>query len=81
MTLGERIKLWREKKGWGQRELARQARVDVSWISRLESGERNNISLDAAARIARALGVSVDYLAGMYDEQEHVPTALAWIGA
>jgi transcriptional regulator with XRE-family HTH domain len=72
MTLGDRIKVWREKKGWGQRELARQARLDVSWISRLESGERANISLEAAARLARALGVSTDYLAGIPDtDREH----------
>ena len=76
MSLGIRMKLWREKKGWGQRELARQALVHVSQISRLESGKRDKIDLDAAVRLARALGVSLDYLAGMYDEPEAVRSAL-----
>lgn len=73
MRLGDRIRVYREKKGWNQRELARQARVDHAWISRVESGERNNLSLDAAKRIALALGVTVDYLAGIYDEQDGDP--------
>ena len=70
MRIGERIKLYREKKGWNQRELARQAQVDHAWIYRLETGERNNISLEAAKRLAKALGVTLDYLAGMYDDDE-----------
>lgn len=82
MTLGDRIKTYREKKGWNQRELARQARVDHAWIYRLESGERNNISLEAAKRLAQALGVTVDYLAGMYgDENECEGAGLATVGA
>jgi transcriptional regulator with XRE-family HTH domain len=70
MRVGDRIKLLREKKGWNQRELARRSRVDHTWIFRLESGERNNISLEAAKRLARALGVTLDYLAGMYEEDD-----------
>ena len=65
MTLGDRLKTSRERRGWSQRDLARQAAVDNAWIARLESGERHNISLEAAARLALALEVSVDYLAGV----------------
>lgn len=84
MTLGERIKILREKRGWNQRELARMAEVDHAWIYRLETGERHNISLDAAKRLARALGVSLDILAGMYEEElrsESEPTAVALVEA
>jgi transcriptional regulator with XRE-family HTH domain len=78
MTLGERIKRLRERYGWNQRELARRAQVDHAWIYRLENGERHNISLDAAKRLATALGVSLDVLAGMHealerDEEEDTP--------
>src|SRR2546426_12785828 len=69
MTLGERIKRLRERRGWNQRELARRAQVDHAWIYRLENGERHNISLDAAKRLATALGVSLDVLAGMHAEE------------
>src|SRR5882724_11060619 len=68
MTLVERIKRLRERRGWNQRELARRAQVDHAWIYRLENGERHNISLDAAKRLATALGVSLDVLAGMHEE-------------
>jgi transcriptional regulator with XRE-family HTH domain len=69
MTLGERMKRLREKRGWNQRELARLAQVDNAWICRLEAGERHNISLDAAKRLAKTLGVSLDVLAGMHEEE------------
>jgi transcriptional regulator with XRE-family HTH domain len=67
LPLGERIKVQRARRQWTLRELARQAEVDAAWIHRLETGDRHNISLEAAARVARALGVSVDYLAGIVD--------------
>jgi|RhiMethySRZTD1v2_1073278.scaffolds.fasta_scaffold778643_2 transcriptional regulator with XRE-family HTH domain len=69
MTLGERIKRLRERRDWNQRELARRAQVDHAWIYRLENGERHNISLEAAKRLATALGVSLDVLAGMHAEE------------
>src|SRR6266849_1910780 len=69
MTLGERIKRFRERRDWNQRELARRAQVDHAWIYRLENGERHNISLEAAKRLATALGVSLDVLAGMHEEE------------
>lgn len=81
MTLGDRVQLWRIRKGWGLRELARHSGVDVSLISRLESGDRQTISLDAAMKLARALGISLDYLSGMYEDQESMPTSAALVGA
>ena len=67
---GTRIKKHRERRGWTMRELARIAHVDASWICRLETGERRNISLEAATRLALALGVSVDYLAGITERSQ-----------
>lgn len=77
MTLGERIQRQRLKKGWTQRELSRQARVDIGWINRLESGEKHNCSLDVAVRVAKVLGVSVDYLAGVYADEEALPAVVS----
>jgi transcriptional regulator with XRE-family HTH domain len=81
MSVGERIKRLRERRGWNQRELARRAQVDHAWIHRLENGERHNISLDAAKRLATTLGVSLDVLAGMHEElgrdEEQGPAAPA----
>ena len=65
MTLGNRIKKFRHARGWTMRDLAKLSRVDHAWICRVETGERSNISLEAATRVAQALGVSLDYLAGL----------------
>ena len=70
MRLGERLKAAREKKGWSQRELARQANVRYATISELERGIRTAMNTDTAKKIARSLGVSVDYLISTFEEDE-----------
>jgi len=65
MHIGERIKKARLKRAWTQRDLARHAQVNHAWIAKLESGDRHNISLEAGARVAVALGMTLDYLAGI----------------
>jgi len=72
MYLGARLKKERARKGWTLRQLAQFAQVNHAWIARLESGERHNISLEAGARLAVALGVSLDYLAGIVSEPQRV---------
>ncbi len=62
-SVGDRIRTCRTALGWSQNELARRAQVARSWISQLEQGARFNISLEASLKIAKALGVTVDYLA------------------
>jgi transcriptional regulator with XRE-family HTH domain len=84
MTLGERIKRLREKRGLGLRELAREANVRHATLSELERGLRADITTETAKKIARALNVSVDYLIGMYednDQEDYVPTGVALGGA
>jgi transcriptional regulator with XRE-family HTH domain len=46
-------------------------------VSRLESGEQAYPSVPVAMRLAKVLGVSVDYLVGMYEDEpsEQEPTA------
>lgn len=75
MTLGERLKRLREEKGWTQRELARISGVDNAWIWRLENGERMFPSIPAAMKLAKAFGVTLDYLAGMYDDNKQKSAA------
>ena len=80
MTLGERIKALREKRGLGIRELARVANVRHATLSQLERGIRADVTTETAKRIARALGVSVDYLIGMYEDDEDAEPAPAMVG-
>ena len=69
MSIGERIKQKRTERGLSQRALARCAAVGNTHISKLESGRQDEVSLDVAKRLALALGVSIDYLAGMYEQE------------
>jgi transcriptional regulator with XRE-family HTH domain len=78
MTLGDRIKRERERRGWSQNELARRAQVRQAQLSEVESGKRHDMMASILRRIARTLGVSMDYLAGMYDDKsELMPAAVA----
>ena len=61
MPLGERIKALRTEAGLSQAELAEQVGGDGRQIRRYENG-RITPSLDALARIAEALNVSLDHL-------------------
>jgi transcriptional regulator with XRE-family HTH domain len=63
-----RLKEHRERLGWNQSELARRSGVPSQVISRLESGTRTGLTLDVARRLARALGVSLDALAGTWED-------------
>jgi transcriptional regulator with XRE-family HTH domain len=62
--MGERFKALREAAGLSQTQLARAADVPVGSLRQWEQGRRTPL-LDAAARIATALGVSLDELAGI----------------
>ena len=75
MTLGARIKRERERHGWSQNELARQAKVRQALLSELESGRKADTTGSVLRRLARTLGVSIDYLAGLYDEDDETSPA------
>ncbi len=78
MTIGERINQLRARNNLSQSELGRRAGVPVSTISMLESGIRSGdtMSVDTARKLARALSVTMDFLCGVYDDEEQL-TAVA----
>ena len=73
--IGDRIKAARLARGWSQTQLALEANVPQPVISRLESGGRDAVMLDVAKRLAIALGVSIDFLAGTWSELEKAADA------
>ena len=82
--LGQRIRQARERKGWSQRELARQAGVRHAIISELETGKKTDTIGVILKRLARALGVGVDYLLGTFEESEQgnfEPAGVVMVGA
>lgn len=74
IAFGERLKRFRAQRGLTQLALAQQADVPQSLISDLEAGRREGVTLEMAWRLARELSVSLDYLAGTWDEAD-VPGA------
>ena len=67
MTFGEKVTMLRKQLKWSQDELAKKIGTSAPIVGRYE---RNEIkpSIDVAAKIAEALGVTVDYLIGLSDK-------------
>src|ERR1700755_2579427 len=61
LRVRRRLRELRSQRGLTLEEVARSARIDVSPLSRLESGKRR-LALDHLPRLAEALSVSTDEL-------------------
>jgi transcriptional regulator with XRE-family HTH domain len=74
--LGKRIRRARMECGMTQGELASEARVGANYVPRLERGELVP-SVEAAFRIAKALGMSLDELCGRAMVRKDVQEVIA----
>lgn len=63
----DRLRALREKRGWSQRELARQSGVALAAVSKYERGEVDPSST-ALKQMAERLEVSADYLLGLTND-------------
>jgi transcriptional regulator with XRE-family HTH domain len=78
-AIGERIRYLRVARGMSQRALALATELPQSLLSQIENGIRpgSGMRVDAARRIAFALGVSLDGLVGTpADTGEHAPVPI-----
>ena len=75
VTFGQRLQRFRARRGLTQLALAKRADVPQSVISDLEAGRREGVTLEMAWRLARELSVSLDYLAGTWDDAEEAAPA------
>lgn len=64
-----RLRELRSEQGWTLQQVAERARIDVSTLSRLESGKRR-LALDHIPALAAALGVRADDLLGSRPPQD-----------
>lgn len=60
--MGERIKDCRSKIGMTQQELADAVGISRNSMSRIETSAVPNMTVYTAMRIAKALGISMDFL-------------------
>jgi transcriptional regulator with XRE-family HTH domain len=70
--LGQRLRRVRRSKDLTQEELGRLAGVNAVTISRLESGNAEHAYARTVRDLARALGVSADYLLGLSNDPGEV---------
>jgi transcriptional regulator with XRE-family HTH domain len=70
MTLGDRIKKQRVRRGFTQEELASKADVPRPRITELEMNRRTKVASDVLKGLAKALGCTTDYLVGMNEDEE-----------
>ncbi len=63
-TLGVRLRLARERRGWSVATLARQARVSESLVCRLEQDRITIVTGRKLPAVARALGIDLRALLG-----------------
>lgn len=54
-----RLAEWREFRKLTQSELAAASKVSLSMVSKIESNQRRNVSIDTIEKLADALNVSV----------------------
>ncbi len=64
MTIGDRLKQFMAMRQMTKAELSKLSGVPRSTLTNLEKGKQLGLTLDYARRLARALGVSIDMLAG-----------------
>ena len=60
--IGGSLRAARERRGWTRESLAFHSGISWSAIAQIESGRRSDVRLQSLSRLARALGVSIDYL-------------------
>ena len=68
-TTGKRLKEARLKKGFKQQEVANKLDLDVSAISKYESGERR-LSFGTVSKFSKLYGLSVEYFLFGQEEPE-----------
>jgi transcriptional regulator with XRE-family HTH domain len=75
--LGERLLMYRRRKGWTQRQLADRSGVSHISIARIERGQIPFVSVDVISRLADALDVSLDQITGRVVDEELEPASVA----
>ncbi len=80
ITPGLRVQHLREMKYMSQKDLARQAGITPSQLSRIETGETQTISSDILKRLVLVLDVSADYLLGISNIQSRQNVEITALG-
>lgn len=77
VTFGDRLKQRRTERGLTPQQLAKAADIPYMTVYRLEHEAHRTPRMDIAVKLARVLGVSLDWLCGVYDENKREAAAVA----
>jgi len=58
------LRKYRDKKGWSQEKLAREAGISYNTLIKIERGGIKNPKIETIIKLAKALSVSIDELVG-----------------
>ena len=67
-----RLKEARQRAGWSQTELGKRSGVHAMAISRLERGDKKDVTGATLRKLSLALSVSADWLLGLVDDEKAV---------
>jgi transcriptional regulator with XRE-family HTH domain len=81
MTFGQRMRTRREHLGLSQEALAQLTGIAQTRLSEFENDVRTDMTVSTALKIARTLGVGLDYLVGTFDAAADAPPDAATRGA
>jgi transcriptional regulator with XRE-family HTH domain len=65
-----RLKEARQRAGWSQTELGKRSGVHAMAISRLERGDKKDVTGATLRKLSIALRVSTDWLLGLTEDEE-----------
>lgn len=72
MTVGDRIKREREKRGFSQVELAKKAKISKQTLYKYETNVVTNIPSDKIEKLSEILEISPCYLMGWDIKEENI---------
>jgi transcriptional regulator with XRE-family HTH domain len=75
-TIGDKVRDVRKRRGLSQRELAELSGTSVSLVRKLEQGERQDIRMQTARKLATALRVPTTTLLPRSGDADHAPPAV-----
>ena len=72
--VGKRLERARIARGFSLKELSRRSGVSQSTLSSVKTGHRagGNLTLETGRKLAVALGISVDWLCGLWSEDQDI---------
>lgn len=73
VEIGERVRRERMRHGWNQKYLAELTGIPQGNLSRIEKGQYHSVHPSRLYILAQKLGVSLDYLFGLLEQDEEPP--------